>query len=489
MIDWTAIKNLFCNMPSEPLLFHSGFFLFIFSIFLIGYSLVVKTKTARNIYIIIFSFYFYYMTSGFFLGLLVLTISLDYFFSYLISKQNNKLIRKLLLVFAILFSLSFLFYFKYRNFFIANYNYIAETNYSLIELILPIGISFYTFQSISFLVDTYKKKITIPSYSEYLMYMSFFPHLIAGPIVRAADFLPLAARNIRFSRENINEALFLISKGLIKKVIIGDFIAQYADIVFSQASGFSGTEHTFATLCYTFQIFFEFSGYTDMAIGLALLLGFRLNVNFISPYKATNITDFWRRWHVSLSSWLRDYIYIPLGGNGKGLPLQMIFLILTMLIGGFWHGADWKFVFWGGAHGLLLVFHKLYSRFLKFNANKILSSLLRPVFWAITFSCVALLWIPFRALSMKDALVFYKSIFSDFSFKMVRLICENNPLLIIIFTIGFILVLLPSSWKNYIRRIYDASHFIFKFIFLAIIIQLFIQLRTEDVHPFIYFDF
>ena len=179
MIDWTAIKNLFCNMPSEPLLFHSGFFLFIFSIFLIGYSLVVKTKTARNIYIIIFSFYFYYMTSGFFLGLLVLTISLDYFFSYLIFKQNNKLIRKLLLVFAILFSLSFLFYFKYRNFFIANYNYIAETNYSLIELILPIGISFYTFQSISFLVDTYKKKITIPSYSEYLMYMSFFPHLIA----------------------------------------------------------------------------------------------------------------------------------------------------------------------------------------------------------------------------------------------------------------------------------------------------------------------
>ena len=484
MIDWNSLKHLFWHAPTEPLLFHSGFFLFIFSLFLVGYALVSDKKTARNIYIIVFSFYFYYMTSGLFLLLLIATISLDYLFSYLISTSKSVFARKFFLIVGILFSLSFLLYFKYRNFFFENCNEIFKTHFAIIELVLPIGISFYTFQSISFLVDTYKKKMAFPTYSEYLMYMSFFPHLIAGPIVRAADFLPQAAKKVFITRENVNEAFFLITKGLIKKAIIGDFIAQYADIVFSQPSGFSGTENAFATLCYTFQIFFDFSGYTDMAIGIALLLGFRLGINFKSPYKSTNITDFWRRWHISLSSWLRDYIYIPLGGNGKGLALQLLFLLLTMLIGGFWHGASWKFVFWGGAHGMLLILHKLYSRFLNFNVR-----FLKPLYWAITFSCVALLWVPFRALTMTDAVVMYKSMFSGISFERMQLVTENNPLLVTIFGIGLVLTLLPSRLKELIRNNYDKLHFLLKIVVLAVIIQIIIQMRTADVHPFIYFDF
>lgn len=488
MIDWDSIKRLFWHAPAEPLLFHSGFFLFIFSLFLLGYAFVSNTKNARNIYITVFSFYFYYMTSGLFLLLLVTTISLDYLFSYLISIQKNNALRKLFLIVGILFSLSFLLYFKYRNFFFANCNFLFHTHYPIIELVLPIGISFYTFQSISFLVDTYKRKMAFPTYSEYLMYMSFFPHLIAGPIVRAADFLPQAAKKVFISKENIDEAFFLISKGLIKKAIIGDFIAQYSDIVFSQPGGFSGTETIFATLCYTFQIFFDFSGYTDMAIGIALLLGFRLGVNFKSPYKSTNITEFWRRWHISLSSWLRDYIYIPLGGNAKGLGLQLLFLLITMLIGGFWHGANWKFVFWGGAHGFLLIYHKLFLRLFKIKETN-WDKFLKPLYWAFTFSCVALLWVPFRALSMSDAVVMYKSIFTGIDWKMAAMVTENNPVLVTIFGIGLVLTLLPSVWKELIRNNYDRLHFFLKVLVLAVIVQLIIQMRSADVHPFIYFDF
>jgi alginate O-acetyltransferase complex protein AlgI len=488
MTDWTTIKDLFWHSTSEPLLFHSGLFLFLFSIFLVGYAFVSGNKNARNIFIIVFSFYFYYMTSGYFLLLLVTTISLDYFFCWLIIKQTNERKRKLLVLVGILFSLSFLLYFKYKNFFLGNCNLVLGTHYKLLKLVLPIGISFYTFQSISFLVDTYKRKIALPKYSEYLMYMSFFPHLIAGPIVRAADFLPQAARKVSVSKENMNEAFFLISKGLIKKAIIGDFIAQYADIVFSQPEGFSGTEHLFATLCYTFQIFFDFSGYTDIAIGVALLLGFRLGVNFLSPYKSTSITEFWRRWHISLSSWLRDYIYIPLGGNNKGLPLQLLFLLVTMLIGGFWHGADWKFVFWGGAHGLLLVYHKLYMKIpgtITIRNNVFF----KPFYWALTFSCVALLWIPFRAMSMSDSVIMYKSIFTDFSFEMMGKIAQNNPLLMVVFGIGLVLTLMPSRLKLAIWDLYEKLHAVPKFVTFTIIIQLIIQMRTADVHPFIYFDF
>ena len=486
---WDSVKHLFWHNSDVPLLFHSGIFFFIFSIFLIGYALVAGTKNLRNIFIILFSFYFYFLAGGLFILLLVLTITLDYFFSWLIIKLKNNFARTLVLLLGILFSVSFLLYFKYRNFYFLNSNAYFGTHYPIIELVMPIGISFYTFQSISYLADTYKRKIAFPVYTDYLMYMSFFPHLFAGPIVRASDFLPQASKKISISKENISEAFFLISKGLIKKAIVADFIAQYSDVVFSQPDGFSGTENIFATLCYAFQIFFDFSGYTDMAIGIALLLGFRLGVNFLSPYKSTSITEFWRRWHISLSSWLRDYIYIPLGGNKKGYQLQLFFLLLTMVIGGFWHGPNWKYVFWGTAHGTLLMLHKLYVRFIRFSPDAYMGTFMKPVYWLLTFSCVALLWVPFRAKSMSAAIVMYKSIFTGIDYHRFLLVIENNPLVVIIFGTGLVLALLPTFIKEFIRKNYYRLHFTLKIVVLAIIIQLILQVRTADVHPFIYFDF
>ena len=234
------------------------------------------------------------------------------------------------------------------------------------------------------------------------------------------------------------------------------------------------------------QIYCDFSGYTDMAIGIALLLGYRLCLNFDSPYKSTSITEFWRRWHISLSSWLRDYIYIPMGGNRKGFIAQLCFLVLTMLIGGFWHGADWKFVFWGVAHGLLLVIHKLWKKVVPNAPTNVIFSLIG---WIVTFCCVALLWVPFRALSFNDALLVYGSFLHYADPSVLLEVFWKNVELCIVFLLAATLILLPFNWKIFLRNMHYKTPLLVKFLVLAVAIQLSIQLTDAEVQPFIYFQF
>ncbi|MFY7668870.1 MAG: MBOAT family O-acyltransferase, partial [Crocinitomicaceae bacterium] len=309
---------------------------------------------------------------------------------------------------------------------------------------------------------------------------------VAGPIVRAKDFLPQLKKKFKLTKPNLNEAFFLITKGLIKKAIIADYIAQYSDIVFSAPQGFSGSEHLLASLCYTLQIFCDFSGYTDMAIGIALLLGYRLCLNFDSPYQSLNITEFWRKWHISLSSWLRDYIYIPLGGNQKGFRMQLLFLLVTMLIGGFWHGAEWKFIFWGAAHGVLLIIHKLWINYKSPNTE---SKWIKFTSWFITFNLVSLLWIPFRANSMEDSWVMYKNIFTNHNLGMILAVIESNPILFVLLVSGFTFTIMSKSWKNEIIQSYNRLDLVFKILLLIIVIQGMIQMKSSVVQPFIYFQF
>jgi D-alanyl-lipoteichoic acid acyltransferase DltB (MBOAT superfamily) len=223
-----------------------------------------------------------------------------------------------------------------------------------------------------------------------------------------------------------------------------------------------------------------------MAIGIALLLGYRLCLNFDSPYKAINITNFWRRWHISLSSWLRDYIYIPLGGNRKGFILQLLFLFVTMLIGGFWHGADWKYVFWGAGHGVLLILHKLW---VKFFGNLFKSTWFNMLSWLITFSCVSLLWIPFRAVSLESTWTIYKRIFTIVDMNMVLNVLKNNPYLFVFLMIGYVSTLLKGNWKDKLLNYLTRQDLLVKFFILILVIQLMIQLRSSIVQPFIYFQF
>jgi D-alanyl-lipoteichoic acid acyltransferase DltB (MBOAT superfamily) len=484
MIDFNDLLTQFAYRAESPMLFHHGIFLFLFANFLILYAIFYTSSKIQKWILILFSFYFYYKSSGNYLLLLLVTVGADYFFSILISKTTKPKLATFLTALAIVFSLSFLMYFKYLDFFLRSLG-LGEQGLQTAGIVLPIGISFYTFQSISYLVDIHRKVIKVPSLLDYLLYMSFFPHLVAGPIVRAKDFLPQLKKKIKVTREMVNEGFYLITKGFIKKAIIADFIAQYVDIIYASPTGTSGVEAIFAVLGYALQIFCDFSGYTDMAIGIALLMGYRLCLNFDSPYKSLNITQFWRKWHISLSSWLRDFIYIPLGGNKKGFALQLVFLLITMIIGGFWHGADWKFVWWGIGHGLLLVFHKLLTRWVTISGSMVLDSLS----WILTFSTVVILWIPFRALSLSDSLILFKALFQTIDLETLSIFCQQNFLYVLLLGIGFSMTLLNDGLKEKFKTWYYKESIIIKLVLLVALIQVMYEIQSSEVQPFIYFQF
>ena len=484
MIDFSALLQQFTYQEEQPLLFHHGLFLFLFANFLILYGLLYSKAKLQKALLVAFSFYFYYKSSGNYLLLLLLTVSADYLFSLLITKVQSQRVSKIITAVAILFSLSFLLYFKYLDFFLRSFGFGSESNNSLAHF-LPIGISFYTFQSISYLVDIHRQKIKVPAFLDYLLYMSFFPHLVAGPIVRAKDFLPQLRKKVKVSKANLNEGFYLITKGFIKKALIADFIAQYVDIIYASPKGVGGVEAVFAVLGYALQIFCDFSGYTDMAIGVALLLGYRLCLNFDSPYKAIHITEFWRKWHISLSSWLRDFIYIPLGGNQKGFKLQLFFLLLTMTIGGLWHGADWKFIWWGIGHGLLLIIHKLILKAFGPTTNKWGMAFS----WLLTFVCVVLLWIPFRAQSVTDTAHIFSALAKGIDWPTLQIFCTQNWNFVLVLVSGFALTLIPVALKEQIQKFYLKESYVVKLVMFIVLIQLMYEFQSAEIQPFIYFQF
>ena len=392
---------MFLYDPKAPMLFSSGFFWTLFLLFLPVYALLKKSRTKMIIFVVAFSLYFYYKSSGLFFLMLIATSFVDWSISKMMARVRNRAVRLSLMWFSILLSLSILGYFKYANFFLWNWNMMVQGNFQPLDIILPVGISFYTFQSISYVVDVYKERLEpTRRWIDYLFFLSFFPALVAGPIVRADYFLPQLDKNEVPTSENVWGGLWLVIVGVIKKAVIADYIAQYNDLIFNDPSLYTGVQTLMGVLGYTMQIYCDFSGYSDMAIGLALIMGFRLGLNFDSPYQSRNLTEFWRRWHISLSSWLRDYVYIPLGGYRKGTFRTYLNNFLTMLIGGLWHGAAWKFVFWGAMHGAGLAVHKACKPILARIPDNWLTIF---IFWAITFIYVSLLWVFFRAASFEDS--------------------------------------------------------------------------------------
>lgn len=479
-----VLKKVFAYSSGDTWFFTDFTFLLTLPFLLLGYAFLQRLKWTKLAYICLFSLFFYYKSSGPFLLLFVAVIIVDFLLAWYISSLEGKW-RKFLLFLSVLYSLSFLLYFKYSGFIIENLNAIFGTEFGERSLFLPIGISFYTFQSLSYLIDVYRKEIR-PSGNllEYAFYMTFFPHLVAGPIVRAKDFLPGIHQPLPASPFLIKEGLFKIASGLAKKLLLADFLAKYVDMVHAFPEGFSGVEHAMSAYAYTFQIYFDFSGYSDIAIGIALLLGYRLKENFNSPYLSGNITEFWRRWHISLSLWLRDYVYIPLGGNRKGLFNQYLFLIITMLIGGFWHGADWKFVVWGLAHGLLLVFHKLLSPLWKNTATW-----LSPLQIFFTFHLVGILWVFFRADSIDAAALSIRIIASQFHPGELLNFYGARPEIMLVLLISALLVFFPQKAKQFlISRILTFPLFLWPLI-LLVVLQLILQFKDHTVQPFIYFQF
>jgi len=371
------------------------------------------TKAAAG-WLALTSIFFYGYWSPRYVFLLLISIALNFAAGKVIVEYKIKQLGKKahhVLVLAIVANLATLGYFKYANFFIDSINALVHTEFNIATIILPIGISFFTFTQIAFLVDTYRGKVHESGFVPYTLFVTFFPHLIAGPVLHHAEMMPQFARKdtYRFSLQNFCIGAFIFFLGLFKKVVLADGIQPFVAPVFDADPSYqlNALEAWGGTLAYTLQLYFDFSGYSDMAIGLAKMINVDLPLNFNSPYKAANISDFWRRWHMTLSRFLRDYLYIALGGNRKGTARRYTNLLTTMLLGGLWHGAGWTFVIWGGLHGLYLVVHQLWQAFREqfLGHNLAQSSLAGKVLGLMTtFFCVVIAWVFFRATSLEVAL-------------------------------------------------------------------------------------
>lgn len=501
------VSSLIRYDPQEPLIFSTPAFWLFFLFVLAGYSLVYKKLFIRNAYLFLVSLFFYYKSGGLFLFLLILVTFIDFTCGLLIYNSNRKIVRRLIIIASIISNLGILAYFKYTGFFVSTLNDLLGTDYkvhdylagfsnsllgtsfNISSIMLPVGISFFTFQSLSYTIDVYRRKMTpVRNLVDFGFYVSFFPQLVAGPILRASEFIPQLYNEFHFSKREFGHALFLISKGLIKKIIISDFIAvSFIDRVFDAPSMYSGFENLMAIYGYGLQIYCDFSGYSDIAIGLGLILGFRLPINFNSPYKAADISDFWKRWHISLTRWLKDYLYIPLGGNRKGKFRTYINLLITMLLGGLWHGAAIRFIIWGFLHGIGLIFSKIWHSV--FGERKKRFGIGRAVAIFATFQFVNFCWIFFRAPDMMSIKVMLKQITENFTPGSYMTVLPAYSSTFLLIVVGYIIHLLPESIKESYRGLFIRIPVAAQMAVILCVAILLFQMRGSDVMPFIYFRF
>jgi D-alanyl-lipoteichoic acid acyltransferase DltB (MBOAT superfamily) len=393
-----------------------------------------------------------------------------------------------LLTLTILADLSALVYFKYSGFFVEGIlNPLLNSNFAVGDIVLPIGISFYTFQAISYSVDVYRGKYDgHPDFLEFCFYLSFFPLLLAGPITRAGRFLPQIRRAEPATRHELRLGLWLIILGLLKKGVLADYLAVYNNMAFDSPSSYSGYELLMAAVGYTMQIYLDFSGYSDLSIGIASLMGFRLDDNFLFPYRSVNLTEFWRRWHISLSTWFRDYVYIPLGGNRKGKARTLLNNFLTMVVAGLWHGSTWMFVIWGALHGLGLVVHKLCRPWLR----KIPDNGLSKAFgWLLTMAFVTVCWVFFRAGSLQDCQEIFTRIGTTFDLAYAAPFWAARRLWCIVLAVSIAGLLIPPRLYNRAQARFTRLPWVVIFLVFVFAVQLVIQLRAGDIQPFIYYQF
>lgn len=552
MID--ILKNIFIYDEQNPLIFSRFFFWGFFAVVLLFYSFIYKNKTGRNLYLFLVSLFFYYKTGGLFFFILLFSTVTDYGIGHAIHASKSTLKRKLWLALSITLNLSVLAFFKYDYFFTETINKVFNANLEVVthsakwsnalfgtsfdlgKMLPPIGISFFTFQTISYSIDVYRGLIKpVRSIADFGFYVSFFPQLVAGPIVRAADFIPQLYKPYRLTQQEFGLGFYLILKGLTKKMLIGDYLAVHLiDNVFSNPSSYTGFENLSALFGYSVQVYCDFSGYTDVAIGIAMLLGFYLPKNFNSPYKAKSVGEFWKRWHISLSTWLKDYLYIPMGGNrgasnftyislsfillfvvlltGKlifvpifvfivgviwlltvffpGMKIHVstnINLLMTMLIGGLWHGSSWMFVIWGGLNGLGLVAYKYWRKISPYEKIDHWAINTWKIFFTFCFITFTRVW--FRGETMQGTVEQLAQITSSFGWEAVPEMLAANwkalGIMIFALTVHWLPDRVKCAYRDWFIRIpLYAKVFVAAGIILAIY-----QSLSAGLTPFIYFQF
>jgi len=448
---------------------------------------------AKMVFVILFSLYFYYKSSAEYCFILLGVCVSDYLLGQLLGDCHKRWQRRGVVWINILMNVGMLVYFKYLNLIYETFCNFASRDFDAFNIVLPAGISFFTFRSISYIVDIYRKQITpCRDFLSYTFYLTFFPPLLAGPVVRAKDMLPQVEANPIADRAMVSEGLFLIMCGLVKKVIVADFISQnFVDRIFDNPALYSGFENLMGMYGFIIQLYCDFSGYSDMAIGIALLLGFRFRDNFRAPFKSQNPTEFWRRWHISLSTWLRDYVYIPLGGNRCGKVQHHANLMTTMVIGGLWHGASWMYMIWGALQGVFLVGHKIIagSKSTSYESSHTTPRwrVLLNIF--LTFNLLAISFVFFRANSLDKIKDMATQIFTNFHLSVAPQFFSGYLLIVLVMAGALLMHFAPARWTSVLIKKYESTPLLIQALILALVIFIVIQTRQADIMPFIYFQY
>lgn len=550
----STLMDLFGHDPQAPIIFTGLYFWGFFAVVLAVFTAVYQRPFARSLWLFVVSLFFYWKTSGLFVLLLLFSIVVDHRLALFSAASTTRLHKRLFLAASLTINLGLLLYFKYAGFVVENLNALLGTSLEPVnylarwanaawdahfvenKILLPVGISFYTFQCMSYAVDVYRSELKpVRSLIDLGFYVSFFPQLVAGPIVRASEFLPQLERPYGLSRVQFGIAVFWILNGLFKKMVIGDHIAvNFIDRVFADPLRYSGAEALLAVLSYSLQVYADFSGYTDVAIGLALLMGFQLSTNFNSPYKARSVAEFWKRWHISLSTWLRDYLYIPMGGNRSGslftwimlsfigaalilltgwwwLPVVYVSIMalvqvvmrlspavrlavstntnimITMLIGGLWHGASWLFVIWGGLNGLGLIVYKYWKRISPWEGRNHWAVLGFRVLFTFAFISFTRIW--FRSDSLSTANAMLDRLAGGIDLGVLLTVVQGTPSVFGLFALGMLVHWLPERWKERYRQGFAALPLWAMASICVAVVVIIQQARSAEMVPFIYFQF
>ena len=458
-----------------------------FIVFLTIFALLRRsTRTGMMLYVIIVSLGFFYYANGWLMQLLPLTALISWSLTKAM-RQYTATKRKTFLISIILLDLAPLVYFKYAGLVFFGLNRLLESNFSLPDIALPIGISFYTFQAISYSVDIYRNRFTQDvSFLEYIFYLSFFPLLFAGPITRAKTFFPQIRRQQPTSERLMYYGLWLIITGILKKAVVADYIAQYNNWIFDSPLTYSGFENLMGLLGFSMQIYLDFSGYTDISIGMAALMGIRLKENFRFPYQSQNVTEFWHRWHISLSTWFRDYVYIPLGGNKNGKIRTGIHCLITFLLVGIWHGSSIMFALWGLLHGIALVIHKSIRHWL----------VRIPDNWATKAVCIIVTgifivcsWAVFRSSDIDTVCIIFKQIYTNFKPESIPAFWAMRPTWLLMIAISGLLLCIRERYYNRMMIKFIYSPWLMKLLAFAFVVQLAIEFHTSNITPFLYYNF
>ncbi len=388
--------------------FNSYIFIFLFlPLSLAGYFglNLVKQYSLAKIFLILMSFWFYGYFNPSYLIIMLASISLNYCLSFLMLKSRKEMVRKLSLAAGLAFNIGVLFIFKYYDFFVSNVNSLIGTDFAMKNLVLPLGISFFTFQQLSYVIDSYQKTVPVYDIFDYSLFVTFFPQLVAGPIVLHSEVVPQFADKTKkkMNADNFAKGMMAFSFGLAKKVLIADTLGRIVNFGFADIASLDATNAFIVMLCYTLQLYFDFSGYCDMATGIGCMFNINLPMNFNSPYRAATILEFWDRWHLTLTRFFTKYVYIPLGGNRKGKVRTYINVFIVFLVSGIWHGANWTFIVWGMLHGIFSIFTRMFK--------KAFDKIPRIINWFVTFTFVNLTWVIFRAESLTQAKEFFSRLF------------------------------------------------------------------------------